>query len=103
MRSFGSKTSRCGRAVITIAASSILLMFTSGCFLGDRAADRTVELRQVQGSSSYMGPFLVDASRLPADAVQRVDGVDHWGNPVTSLTISEKYPVQIVLMPATQP
>jgi hypothetical protein len=74
-----------------------------GCNWGTRAADRTVQIYQFQSVDTYPGPFVIDTSRLPPDAIEtRIDtGVS--GAPVTQMTINMKYPVRIVLVPVTQP
>ncbi len=80
-----------------------LAFSAEGCYLGDRAADRTLTIYQMQTTQTYIGPFQIDASRLPPDAIEsRVDrGTE--GDPVTSITLKQDYPVKILLVPATQP
>ena len=75
------------------------VLLTTGCPL-DRAADRTLTIYQYQTTGSGTGPFTVDTSRLPADAVQRrIDDA----NSVETITVNQNYPVRVLLVPATQP
>ena len=78
-----------------------IVLSTAGCFLGDRAADRTLEIYQIQDMQIYGGAFQIDVSRLPPDAIE--SRVDRGGDdaPVTSLVIRQDYPVRIMLVPAT--
>ena len=86
---------------IAICLSVALVAFVLGGCLGDRAADRTFTIYQLQSTETYSGQFQIDASGLPADAIEsRVDTSDQ-GVPVTRLTINQRYPIRIVLVPAT--
>jgi hypothetical protein len=77
-------------------------MFAAGC-IGDRAADRNLSLYQLQSTQTYSGQFMIDTTKLPANAVVRTESTDHWGNPVISLTIRQDCPVKVLVVPATQP
>jgi len=75
----------------------------AGCIHGDRAADRILTIYQMQDMRTDTGSFQIDASRLPPDAIEsRVDRGSN-GDPVTSITLKQDYPVKIMLVPATQP
>jgi hypothetical protein len=87
------------RILGTVAAAGLLL-FASGCFLGDRASTRTIEITQFQ--STALGPFELDTSQLPLGAVT-LHQEDNMGGPVTKVTVDIHHPVRIVLVPATQP
>jgi hypothetical protein len=90
-------------SILARLAGAMAVLSMGGCFFGDRAADRTLEIYQVQDRTSYTGQFQIDASRLPPGAIEsRVDSGDQ-GDPVTSLTIACRYPVRVLLVPATQP
>jgi hypothetical protein len=82
---------------VCVAIGAVALSF-GGC-LGDRAADRTLRIHQLQSTDRYTGQFQIDASQLPPNAItKRVDsGSD--GAPITSLTINQKYPIRILLVP----
>jgi outer membrane lipopolysaccharide assembly protein LptE/RlpB len=80
------------------AVAAILLMCGCPIHLGDRAADRTLTIRQFQSTETYNGQFQVDTSQLPSDAVEtRVDSGGP-GAPVISLTIKQRYPIRVVLV-----
>jgi hypothetical protein len=88
----------------SLSAIAVVLLFSSGCIFGDRAADRSLTVHQYQSIGGDSGPFLIDVSQLPPDVIQeRADGHDQWGNPTTSLQIRRDYPVKIMLVPATGP
>lgn len=70
-----------------------------GC-TGDRVADRTLKIHQVQSTETYGGQFQIDASQLPPDAIERSDQSGGEGSPVTSLTLRQDYPIRVVLVPA---
>jgi hypothetical protein len=81
--------------------SVALVAVTLGGCLRDRAADRTLTIHQMQTTDTYIGQFQIDASRLPADAIKsRVDSGGQ-GVPVSRLSIDQRYPIRIVLVPAT--
>ena len=84
-------------------ATVLVALSTGGCIHGDRAADRTLTIYQMQSTDTYVGQFQIDASQLPSDAIEtRVDNNDQ-GVPVTTLTIDYRYPIRVVLVPADQP
>jgi len=74
-----------------------LMPLASGCFPGDRAADRSLSVHQYMQSGN-VGPFIVDTSAMPVDAVRTT----HDGSDI-SLEIQGKYPVKIMIVPASQP
>jgi hypothetical protein len=85
------------KSMQSISLMSTFLIAISGCFFGDRAADRTLSVHQYMQSRN-VGPFIVDSSSMPVDAVRTIrDGSD------TSLEIQGKYPVKIMIVPASQP
>jgi len=90
------------RRFFEMVAPAVLVLFMSGCFLGDRVATRAVEINQMQSTQS-LGPFEIDTDQLPMGAVRLKQEKDHWGNPVTKVTVDVFHPVRIVLVPATQP
>jgi hypothetical protein len=71
-----------------------------GC-LGDRAADRTLTIYQLQSTDTHTGQFQIDASQLPRDAIAKRTDSGSEGMPVTSLTIDHKYPIRVVLVPVS--
>jgi hypothetical protein len=83
----------------TIWRATVAVVLSAGGCLGDRAADRTLTIHQMQSTGAYTGQFQIDTSQLPADAIaKRVDSGGE-GVPVTSLTIDQRYPVRVVLVP----
>ena len=68
-----------------------------------RAADRTLEIHQVQRFDTYTGQFQIDASQLPPDAIEKRVDSGNEGAPVTSLTIGSMYAVRVMLVPVSQP
>jgi hypothetical protein len=88
------------RSSIGIAIAVVALSM-SGC-IGDRAADRTLEIHQVQSTNSYTGQFRIDMSQIPPDAIKTEVKNNNSGSPVTSLTIDSEYPIRILIVPATK-
>jgi hypothetical protein len=83
--------------------TAVVALSMGGCYLGSRAADRTLKIHQFQSTNTYIGQFEIDASQLPRDAIEtRVDSGSQ-GTPVTSLTIDSRYAVRVLLVPAKQP
>jgi hypothetical protein len=91
------------RRLFAMVAPAVLLLLPGGCFLGDPAATRTIEIKQFQSTQSYSGPFEIDTDQLPLGSVRLTQEKDHWGSPVTKVTIDMHHSVRIVLIPATQP
>ena len=88
------------RTAIWLATVAVALL-VGGC-LGDRAADRTLTIYQMQSTGTYTGQFQIDMSQLPPGAVKtRVDSGGQ-GFPVTTLTIDQRYAVKVVLVPVKQ-
>jgi hypothetical protein len=87
------------RTMICIATLCLVILFVAlsigGC---SRAADRTLTICQFQSTDTYHGQFQIDTSQLPSGAVTRTDS-GGAGDPVTSLKIDMKYPIQVVLVP----
>jgi hypothetical protein len=81
--------------------SAAMLALSFGCCLADRAAERTVEIHQLQ-TMSNTGQFEIDVSQLPADAIQSQTTTGGAGAPVTSLTIDSKYRIRVVLVPVKE-
>lgn len=83
-------------------ATVVIALLASGC-LGDRAADRTLTIYQMQSTGTYTGQFQIDTSQLPPGAVETRVEDSRQGTPVTKLIIDDRYPVRVVLVPAKQP
>ncbi|MCC6126258.1 MAG: hypothetical protein IT426_14970 [Pirellulales bacterium] len=81
--------------------AAVIALSLGGC-LGDRAADRTLEIHQIQSTSTYDGPFEIDVSQLPPGAVKTKVNSGGAGTPVTSLTIDQECSFRVVLVPITQ-
>ncbi len=82
-------------------ATAVVALSLGGC-IGDRAADRTLTIHQMQATGTYIGQFQIDVSQLPPDAIEgRIDS-GQQGDPLTKLTINYRYPIRIVLVPATE-
>ena len=86
------------RSFICLVTTAIAVSVV-GC-LGDRAADRTLKIYQLQSTDTYSGQFQIDVSQLPPDAITKRADSGGEGIPVTSLTIDQEYPIRVVLMPA---
>jgi hypothetical protein len=86
------------RPLMRVAALFVAFLL-GGCFLGDRAADRTLTIYQFQSTRTYTGQFRVDASQLPRGAVKTEIVNRREGTPVTRLKIDQDCPIQIVLVP----
>jgi hypothetical protein len=50
-----------------------------------------------------LGPFQLDISQLPSDAIESRTDQGGLGRAVTNLTIQPDYPVKIVLVPVNSP
>lgn len=87
------------RTGICLASAAVALSM-AGC-IGDRAADRTLTIHQMQSTDTYSGQFQIDASQLPPGAIKTRVDTGSQGVPVTTLTIDQRYPIRIVLVPAT--
>jgi len=72
----------------------VALLTVSGC---SEAARRTLTLFQFQSSKTYTGPFRIDVSQLPPEAVQSRTETGGPGKPETRLTLNMDYEVEIVL------
>lgn len=83
-------------------AAVVIALSASGC-IGDRAADRTLTIYQMQSTGTYTGQFQIDTSQLPADAVETRVEDSRQGTPVTRLIIDDWYPIRVVLVPAKKP
>jgi hypothetical protein len=79
----------------------LLAATTAGC-LGDRAADRTLTIHQVQSTDTDTGQFKIDTSQLPSDAVISRSIRGGEGRPVTSLEIDQKYDIRVMLVPVKE-
>jgi hypothetical protein len=83
--------------VLTALALGLMaaLVTVSGC---SEAARRTLTLFQFQSSqNTYTGPFRIDVSQLPPEAVQSRTETGGPGKPETRLTLNMDYEVEIVL------
>ena len=87
----------------TVCLATIAFVFLVGGCLGDRAADRTLTIHQLQSTATYQGQFQIDTSQLPPGAITRRIDKGGQGVPVTVLTIDQRYPIRIVLVPVKQP
>lgn len=89
---------------IAVAVCVLLLASSVAGCLGDHAADRTLTIYQIQRTDTYTGPFQIDVSQLPPDAIEERTDTGGEGIPETSLTINSKYPIRVVLVPVgTEP
>lgn len=81
-------------------------LFVAGCGCGDLATMQQVRITAIAGTSS--APMVIDVSQLPPGAIdRRAERTDSCGNPITELTITQSFPIKVVLVPlmtpATQP
>jgi hypothetical protein len=83
-------------------AAAVVALSIGGCFLGDRAADRTLTIYQSQSTHTYTGQFRIDASQLPPGAVKTEIINGHPGTPETRLTIDMNCPIRVVLVPVPE-
>jgi hypothetical protein len=87
---------------VRMLLATALVPTLGGCLIGTPAADRTVQIRQLQSTGTYAGQFKIDVSQLPPDAVEA--RVEHSRTgPKTFLKVKQRYPVRVVLVPVTQP
>jgi len=70
------------------------LITVSGC---SEAASRTLTLFQFQSAKTYTGPFRIDVSELPREAIQSRTETGGSGKPETRLTLNMDYEFEIVL------
>jgi hypothetical protein len=85
---------------LSVAACVVPVIAVVGCW-GDAAADRSLKIYQLQSTETYGGQFQIDTSQLPPDAIVKRNDSGGVGRPVTSLTIDQKYPIRVVLVPVT--
>jgi hypothetical protein len=86
----------------TIGLATVMTaLLMGGC--GDRAADRTLTIYQIQSTKTYTGQFQIDTSQLPSGAVKTRVDTGGQGDPVSSITIDQNCPIRIVLVPVKQP
>jgi hypothetical protein len=78
--------------------ASLIAAPSVGC-IGDRAAERTITIHQLQSTGSYPGQFQIDTSQLPSDALRQRENRGSDGAPVSTLEIDERYPIRVVLVP----
>jgi hypothetical protein len=84
--------------IFLLLAAAVVALSLSGCF-GDRAADRKLEIYQIQSTTTYTGPFEIDLSQLPHGAVKSNETTGGSGTPVTSITIDQECPFRVVFVP----
>jgi hypothetical protein len=83
---------------VRVLLAAALAPTLSGCLIGTPAADRTVQIRQLQSTGTYAGQFEIDVSQLPPDAVEA--HVEHSRTgPRTVLKVRQRYPVKVVTTP----
>jgi hypothetical protein len=70
------------------------LMTVSGC---SEAASRTMTIFQFQSTKTYSGPFRIDTSQLPSNAIVTQSETGGPGKPETRLKLSMDYEFEIVL------
>ena len=85
-------------AIVFAAVASVVALSIGGC---SRAADRTLKIYQFQSTDTYAGQFQIDTSQLPPDAIKERSDSGGKGSPVSSLTVDKKYPIRILLVPAS--
>jgi hypothetical protein len=88
--------------ITKLLAVPLVALAMGGC-LGDRAADRTLTIYQMQSTDTYVGQFEIDASQLPPDAIKARTDVGGKGAPITTLTLDQRYSVRVVLVPVKRP
>jgi hypothetical protein len=89
------------RVAVSTACLLLIAATVLGC-LGDRAADRTLTIHQLQSTDLPIGQFQIDTSQLPSEAIKSRSDRGSEGAPVTSLEIDQKYRVRIVLVPENE-
>ena len=82
--------------VITAFAFGFMaaLMTVSGC---SEAASRTLTIFQFQSTKTYSGPFRIDTSQLPSDAIVTQSQTGGSGKPETRVELKMDYEFEIVL------
>ncbi len=85
-------------AVVTAFAVGFVtaLMTVSGC---SEAASRKLTIFQLQSTETYSGPFRIDTSQLPPDAIETQTETDGGkpGKPETQLKLNMDYEFELVL------
>ena len=66
----------------------------SGC---STMAKRTLTIVQLQSDSTYSGPFRIDTSQLPSDAIDTQTQTGRPRDPVVQLKLKQKYEFELVL------
>ena len=95
-RKGGREMKRLPMIVLTAFAFGFMaaLMTVSGC---SQAATRTLTLFQFQSSKTYTGPFRIDTSQIPPNAIETQTETGGPGKPETRLTLNNSYEFEIVL------
>ena len=75
------------------------LLTVSGCSEPD---NRTLTLFQIQSTKTYIGPFRIDTSQLPPNAVESQTETRGPGKPETRFTLNSDYKFEIVLRLASK-
>ena len=70
------------------------LITVSGC---SQAATRTLILFQFQSTKTHIGPFRIDTSEIPPNAIESKTETAGPGKPETRLTLNSNYEIEIVL------
>jgi hypothetical protein len=84
-------------ALLVMTLATICLgtaMIISGC---SEAADRTLTIFQYQSDATYDGPFRIDTSALPPDAVEARTDNGETSGPATRITLNMDYEIEVVL------
>jgi len=66
----------------------------SGC---SEAASRTLTIFQLQTTKTYAGPFRIDTSQLPPNAVKSQKHTGDPGKSESHLTLNQDYEFEVVL------
>lgn len=69
------------------------LMTVSGC---SKAASRKLTIFQLQSTRTYIGPFRIDTSELPSNAIKSIIQTGKPGNAETQLTLNQDYQIEVV-------
>lgn len=87
---------------IRILPACAVCLSLCGCFLGTPVAKRGVEIRQSLFTGNT-GPFELDYTAMPPGAVELRKSKRDRNGEIQRLDISGRYPVRILVVPATQP
>lgn len=80
--------------LISFVLGGIVTTTLSGC---SKPADRTLTIYQLQSTETYNGPFKLNTSELPSDAIESIEETGDPNGSFSRITLSMDYNFEVVL------